>query len=553
MKKCFVLFILIIFHLQNAISQTIVRGPYLQSLTSSGIKVKWRTDSAADSRVYYGTDTLNLTLFADDAANVTDHTVLLSGLQPYTTYYYSIGTTSQVLAGPGALYRFKTAPLPGAVQPYRFWAIGDFGKGNQQQRDVLNSYLNYTGTAHTDMWLWLGDNAYDNGSDAQYQTKIFDVYKDIMKYMPFYPCPGNHDYESVCAPLTCPVDPRNHSGPYFDIIDVPVNGEAGGVASGYELYYSFDYGNIHFISLNSELGSSSNPNYDWNGVYNANNFSNSPVRQWLINDLSNTNRSVTPWVIAYFHQVPYSKGSHDSDDWWEFYMKAMRDNYLPLLEQYGVDLVVTGHSHVYERSYLLRGFYGSQYPTSSTFNKNIHVVDTSSGKFSLGEPYYKNMDGDSAHWGTVYVVAGNSGSIEPGAALNHPAMYFGDDDCGSFIIEVNGMRLDGKYLRRDGTIPDEFTIIKKSTVSGVEPPAASGVYLFPNPSADEFHVVFPRVVTGKLKIEVYNSIGKQVISTSEPSFYGERKIISTRNLPSGIYTVKVKGNSVEFTGSLVKQ
>lgn len=553
MKYILTFFILAAFQRQAAVAQAVTRGPYLQLLTPSSIKIKWRTDQPTDSRVYYGTDTVNLSLYADGDASATNHTVQLTGLQPYTTYYYSVGTTTRVLRGPGASYRFKAAPVTGTAQPYRFWAIGDFGKGNQAQRDVLNAYLNYTGSTHTDMWLWLGDNAYDNGTDAQFQTKVFDVYAGIMTYMPFYPCPGNHDYESVCSPLSCPVDPRNHTGPYFDIIDVPVNGEAGGTASGYELYYSFDYGNVHFISLNSEMGSSLNPAYDWNGVYNANNFNNSPVRQWLIDDLSSINRNITPWVIVFFHQAPYSKGSHDSDLFYEIYMKAMRDNYLPILEQYGVDIVLTGHSHVYERSYLLRGFYGSQYSNSASFQKSIHAVDSSSGRFSLGEAYYKNMEGDSAHWGTVYVVEGNSGSIESGAPLNHPAMFAGDDDCGSFIMDVNGLRLDGKYLRRDGTVQDEFTIIKKAAASGVKLPQSHGIQLFPNPVSDELQIIFPKAVVGRLQIEIYNSLGKLISARLHLAFQGERDRISISGFSPGVYTVKIRGESIAFTGSVAKR
>lgn len=461
MRRNLLLSVLGVFFSQYIFSQTVTRGPYLQSLTSASIKIKWRTSSATDSRVYYSTDSANLNLYSDAAASVTNHTVQLTNLQPYTTYYYSVGSTIQVQSGPSNLHRFKTAPTTGTVQPYRFWAIGDFGKNNQGQRDVLNSYVTHSGSDHIDMWLWLGDCAYDNGTDAEYQTKVFDVYADIMKYLPFYSSPGNHDYGSIC-PIPCFSNPTGHSGPYFDIIDVPVNGEAGGVASGYELYYSFDYGNVHFISLNSELGSLIG-SYDWNGVYGAGNFSNSPARQWLINDLTT---NTLPWVIVYFHQPPYTDGSHHSDDLWELYMAAMRNNYTPVFEQYGVDIVLCGHSHVFERSYLLKGFHGLLYPTSSSFDMNTHVVNNKSGKFSLGEAYVKYTDGPNVNEGTVYVVTGNSGSSEPGASLNHPAFYYDTDGYGSFMIEVNDMRLDGKYLSSSGAVLDEFTILKTSTLPG---------------------------------------------------------------------------------------
>ncbi len=434
-------------------AQTVIRGPYLQSLTPFSIKIKWRTNLASNSRVHYGTTPGNLNLTEDVTGSVTDHTVKLSNLQPNTKYYYSVGTTTQVLAGPSTQHYFVTAPPFGTVQPFRVWGIGDFGKANQGQIDVMNSYVNYTGSTHTDLWLWMGDNAYNDGTDAEYQTKVFDIYKNIMTYMPFYPCPGNHDYNSVCA-IPCFSNPTGHSGPYLDIVDVPTMGEAGGVASTRELYYSFDYANVHFISLNSELGSLI-PGYDWCGTYSSSNFTGSPLHTWLISDL---NANTKPWTVVYFHQPPYTKGSHDSDDIYELYMTAMRQNFIPIFEQYGVDVVLCGHSHVYERSYLLRGHYG----TSSTFN-NSYKVDGRSGKASLSEEYVKYLDGVNPNRGTVYVVCGNSGSSEPGAAINHPAMYYGHDGYGSFVMDFNGLRLDAKYLKSDGTIGDEFTIIKTST------------------------------------------------------------------------------------------
>ena len=71
---------------------------------------------------------------------------------------------------------------------------------------------------------------------------------------------------------------------------------------------------------------------------------------WLEADLQNNDKL---WVIAFWHHPPYSKGSHDSDT--EGKLIDMREIVLPLVEQYGADLVLSGHSHSYERSYLIDG------------------------------------------------------------------------------------------------------------------------------------------------------------------------------------------------------
>lgn len=83
--------------------------------------------------------------------------------------------------------------------------------------------------------------------------------------------------------------------------------------------------------------------------------------QWLLNDLQ---LNKAKWIIAIRHHPPYSKGTHNSDV--EIEMVDMRNNIVPLLERFGVDLVLTGHSHTYERSYFIHGHYGVE----STFNSN---------------------------------------------------------------------------------------------------------------------------------------------------------------------------------------
>ena len=90
----------------------------------------------------------------------------------------------------------------------------------------------------------LGDNAYTNGTDAEYQGAVFDTYADMLQRSVLWPAFGNHDALSASS--------VTQSGPYYDIFSLPRAGEAGGIASGTEAYFSFDYANIHFIVLNSE-------------------------------------------------------------------------------------------------------------------------------------------------------------------------------------------------------------------------------------------------------------------------------------------------------------
>ena len=116
---------------------------------------------------------------------------------------------------------------------------------------------------------------------------------------------------------------------------------------------------------------------------------------WLEADLANTAQD---WIIAYWHHPPYSKGSHDSDSEQRLY--EMRENVVPILEDYGVDLVFTGHSHSYERSFLIDGHYGD----AASFNDSFKV-DLGDGNEASDGAYQKPNLGPEGHRGTVYTLS----------------------------------------------------------------------------------------------------------------------------------------------------
>lgn len=530
----------------------VVRGPYLQQPSPNSIIIHWRTDSVTDSKVFYGNDLNDLSLSAVNSKDTTEHIVKLTSLSPFTKYFYSIGTMLQVLGGPDSMQYFVTSPLPGSDQSIRLWAIGDFGKGSQSQKTVRDSYLQFTGGTHTDLWLWLGDNSYPDGTDEDFQYKVFDSitgYYRLFKYMPFMPTPGNHDYNSIC-PIPCLQDPQKHKGPYYDIVDVPTEGEAGGVPSHTELYYSFDYGNIHFISLNSEIGSPNRP-YDYIGAYNSH-FVTSPLVEWLKADLAATDKT---WKIAFWHQCPYSGQDVNSDDFWEIYIHAMRDNINPILESYGVDLVLTGHDHDYQRTYLIHGLYGG----SGTFDSATNIIDGGSGNEATDGPYIKYTNGPKAGIGTVYVVEGNSGAGNPDGPIRHPELYGGDacPTCiGSFVVDVNGNRLDGKYLKGSGEIGDQFTILKEEVPTGITNHNSweQMLKVFPNPYSHVPLLEFYANSNELYHIALINPIG-QVIWTEDyrSDVSGKQFIqIPTEGISSGTYLLEVSGDQNSGHLSVIK-
>src|SRR6185369_11675045 len=321
---------------------SVSRGPYLQLGTASGIVVRWRTTVATDGCVRYGSAPGNLTQVACVPGTASEHVVPVSGLSANTAYFYSVGTTTAELAGNSSSYSFVTSPPAGTSRPTRVWALGDSGNANANASAVRDAYFNLTASTPTDLWLMLGDNAYVDGTDSEFQAAVFDTYPTMLRKSVLWPTLGNHDGHTA--------DSASQSGPYYDIFTLPKAGEAGGLASGTEAYYSFDYGDIHFICLDS---------------YETDRSMTGGMAQWLAADLADTTAT---WVIAFFHHPPYSKGSHDSD--LDIEMIEMRENAVRLLEQGGVDLVLTGHSHSYERSFLIDGHYGSSATFTSSMKKD---------------------------------------------------------------------------------------------------------------------------------------------------------------------------------------
>lgn len=413
----------------SAHAASITRGPYLQLGTPTSMVVRWRTDVPTDSSLRFGTNAGVWVRTLTDATLTNEHVVAVSNLQAFTKHFYQIGSTAAWFAADTNNF-FITSPLVGIEQPVRIWAIGDAGTASSEQVACRDAYAIYNGSRPTDVWLMLGDNAYNSGTDAEYQLAVYDMYPTFLRNTVSWPTIGNHDA-------------GNSTAVYLPMFTLPENGQAGGVPSGTERYYSFDYANIHFVCLDSSTSSRA---------------STSPMCNWLRSDLgANTQQ----WVIVYFHHPPYTKGSHDSDA--EGNLIEVRENIVPILEDYGADLVLAGHSHCYERSVLLDGHYGFSSTLSPSMKK-----DAGSGRED-GTGAYRKPGGNAPHEGAVYTVAGSSGH-STGGALNHPVMFTSLDIVGSLVIDVNGGRLDVKFLQSDGSVGDYFTMLKAAPAT--TPPAA---------------------------------------------------------------------------------
>ena len=490
---------------------TVTRGPYLQIGTPGSIVVRWRTLELTDTRVQWGTAAGSLTSSATLATPTTEHEMQVTGLAPATRYWYAVGSSTQMSGD--ASNTFVTPPSPGSRVPVRAWILGDSGEPGPVQIAVRDAFFAYTGARGTDLWLMLGDNAYNSGTDQDYQAGLFVPYALPLRQSVLWPTRGNHDALQSGA-----------NNDYLEFFTLPTSAEAGGVPSGTEAYYSYDHANIHFVCIDSE-GSSVDPG--------------SAQLTWLKADLSSTSQD---WIVTYWHHPPYSKGSHDSDS--DMSLRHMRQYVVPLLDSLGVDLCLTGHSHSYERSFLLRQHYGR-----STSLVDSMKVDAGDGRRDGDGPYEKPILHRAPFAGAVYTVAGSS-SKTSGGKLDHPVMVTSQNVSGSVVLDVNGGTLDARFLSATGAVTDSFTIVKLDVVSAGSSGTRGGFSLLgvrPQPSRGSVELGFRLPRAGRARVGIFDAEGRRVATlppidrpAGEWQVRWDGRDAGGRHLPAGMYFAVVE-------------
>jgi hypothetical protein len=283
------------------------RKPYLQQVTKSSATIGWVTAAGDGERVEVTLPdarplaTMPAVREAVTVRNADENQMwtVIDGLSPDTVYCYAIVDEGGPLT---ERIGFRTAPAADSAAPIRFLAFGDSGGGGADQRALADQMysLPYSLIVHT------GDIAYDSGTIGEFEETVFKMYTPLFRHIPFFPAAGNHEYKTMSG------------APFRAVFSLP-----GG--SG-EKWYSYDWGRIHFVALDTEADYATQA-------------------QWLDDDLT---RTALPWKIVYFHKPPYSSGEHGSDG-------SLRKALAPVLEKHRVQLVLAGHDHNYERMHLQEG------------------------------------------------------------------------------------------------------------------------------------------------------------------------------------------------------
>ncbi len=404
------------------------RPVYLQLAAPDAMTLRWGTEQAAADTLFYGLVADKLDQRLSESSTTVSHKLRLKGLQADTRYYYRIQHQGQWLQ-PRAEW-FVTSPVSGSARAARIWVMGDPGKSRERPQ-VIDAGLAWLKghaqgrAAYADVLLTTGDNAYASATNAEYLREFFLPYAKVLKNIPLWAVYGNHDARRWA---------------FYKLFDQPLNGESGGLASHSKHYFSFNYGQAHFILLD-------NHHFDLSPE--------TAMTDWLVRDIKQTRQK---WVIVLFHHPPYTGGTHDSDNEKDSHgrMKRTRENLLPVLEKAGVDLVIAGHSHVYERSHLLRCHYG----LSKSFSDGM-IVDKGVVKAGIRE-YKKLASFDSGKTGTMYMVLGSSGEGNQ-RGTEHPALPFASAKAGSVVLDIDGVALTSRYITANGRVEDIFRITKSVT------------------------------------------------------------------------------------------
>lgn len=401
--------------------------------TSSTFNVVWESDvETTAGRVLYGLDadlvaeadaadaevseasghtfvyrTARTSLIATELARM--HETHICGLEPDTTYHYKVGH-------PGAwseVHAFSTGPELGSNAPFRFATLGDSRGNSMGDWPVAQRALMEAGV---DFQVFNGDAVFlgvlQGDWDGWFEASVDDfVVTDHLAHMPFMVSNGNH--ENLAVNLIAQ-------------FAMPQELSPGEVAA--EEWYSFDYGNAHFVVLNDSVEEDS--------------VIENEEAEWLRADLEAVDRDVTPWVFVTHHKATYTCMSTHSPN------GQTRAAWQPIIDEMEVDMVLFGHNHVYERSRPIRGLADGE---------GVLAPMTAEGLPTFDAP----GSGSGSPSGTVYVLSGAVGAPLYDVADTCPTSYVAAATSNYVVVDVVDRTITVvAYETQSGAELDRFTYTK---------------------------------------------------------------------------------------------
>jgi hypothetical protein len=294
---------------------------------------------------------------------------------------------------------------------FNFAVVGDWSCNPNTQK-VVKSII----SKDPELVLNLGDNSYE--ATANCWLKIVDPIDEKMKIVI-----GNHDVDE--DPALVPAYMK-----HFNLT---------------EPYYAFDYKNIHFVAMSTDI-----PSVPYK--------EGSPQYAFVENDLvSASSNPDTDWIVVFYHNLGYAGSPSGGPNGHRSIIK-----YHELFEKYGVDVVFQGHLHNYQRTYPLK--YNEDNPREPIIASSEKYNYYSGGSSNV--PPTSNFNATSTTGGgQIYLIVGTGGaSFSPLEGKSPYVIYQQDVNYGFINIDVTneGQTFIGKFFATDETVKDQFTINKFS-------------------------------------------------------------------------------------------
>ncbi len=464
--------------------------PYIQPGANSRLKagqdsmiVAWQTQAgAAQFSVEYGDSAAygrsavvaSVTRLSGRGGDVEPHRnwhAELPALELGRKYYYRVRGNGQPLAE-----GFFTTRHPRG-QRIRFVSFGDNSFGDISDRAI--AYHAYQ--QHPDFVMNCGDNVYESGLDSEYQRFFFPVYNadvahhrvgaPLLRSVPFYTVIANHDVQDKDANNHEIADFTRNSDSlaYYTAMHLPLNGPAApahatpiqGPADRLDVFrtaaglrfprmanYSFDYGDAHFLCLDSNLYIDPN---------------NQALQAWIAADLAATDAL---WKFAVFHHPPFNVGGD------HFQVQHMR-MLAPILEAHGIDFVLSGHEHNYQRPRPLKFAPAGVGMSALVAGRDRKVP----GAFTVDRRFdgVTNTEPD----GIIYIVTGAGGKhlYDPGYTDAPERWTHAEDGHVDYVarmvtdrhsltvFDIDGPRLTMAQVDEEGKEFDRIVVTKRKVIS----------------------------------------------------------------------------------------
>ncbi len=348
-------------------SEELYIRPHVNNVTTTSAKILWVTETKAPP----GKVTLKSKQNSQKGESIVSaiegreellHTAAFKDLKPFTEYEYTVICNNKRAKG-----KFITAPEKGrAIQ---FVVYGDTRSNPEDHLKVSKAIA-----IDDPMFVACSGDLVSKGTKwKEWKEQFFDPAEAYLCKSAIWPMRGNHEKDGKFL---------------YKLFDMPGN----------EHYFSFDFGDLHFVILDQYIKDKL-----------------PEMLEWFENDLKNNN---SKWTFVGYHQPTFNTGGHAST--WG------RKDFLPIMEKYGVDIVLTGHSHLYERFL----------PIGPEGKKPI-----------------------------IHIVTGGGGAPLKKAEKN-PALVGGTgiSELHYCFFKINGDTLEMKVKKPDHTIIDQMTLIKKKGV-----------------------------------------------------------------------------------------